>query len=121
MNRERRVKKIKEWYLEARNQKHVHSDDLERIIKRCMQKFGYLFPKYTVTKKGSCTVHHFNVSGVMPISIERPHGNREFVPPRYVKYILEGLDGVINYIEVNSRGEAYEDDNQSANEHDNNS
>jgi hypothetical protein len=54
----------------------------------------------------------------MPISIERPHGDRDFIPPRYVKYILEGLDGVINYIEVNSRGEAYEDDHQSAYEDD---
>jgi hypothetical protein len=118
LNRERRVKKIKQWYFEARDKKHVHSDDLERIIKRALQRYGYLFPKYTVTKKGSRSVHHFNVSGVMPISIERPHGDRDFIPPRYVKYILEGLDGVINYIEVNSRGEAYEDDHQSAYEDD---
>jgi hypothetical protein len=110
------VKKIKAWYLEARDKKHIHSDDLERIIRRCLQKYGYLFPEYTITKNGSCRVHHFNVNGIMPISIERPHGNREFVPPRYAKYILDGLDSVISYIEMNSRGEIYEDDNQSADE-----
>ncbi len=108
------MKKIKQWLRKAREQKNVHSDDLERIIRRCMEKYRYLFPKYDCRKNGSRSVHHFNVPGVQPISLERPHGNREYIPRTYVAYILEGLDCLVNYIEMNSKGEFYDDyDNES--------
>ena len=99
---------------EVRNQKNVHSDDLERIIRRCKEKYTYLFPKYDCRKNGSRSVHHFNVVGVPPISLERVHGNREYVPRAYVTYILEGLDSLVNYIEMNSKGEFYDDNSNKA-------
>lgn len=104
------MKKIKQWLEEVRTQKHVHSDDLEKIIRRCLRKYSYLFPKYDCRKNGSRSVHHFNVPGVPPISLERVHGSREYVPPKYVAYIVDGIDGLIAYIEMNSKGEAYDND-----------
>lgn len=59
-------------------------------------------------------MHHFNVVGVPPISLERVHGNREYVPRAYVTYILEGLDSLVNYIEMNSKGEFYDDNSNKA-------
>jgi hypothetical protein len=102
------VRKIKQWIAEARTQRRVHSDDLEKIIRRCTLKFGHLFPAYICTKNGSRSVHHFNVPGTHPISLERVHGNREYVPPRYVEFILDGLDALVAYIELTTGDE--EDD-----------
>ncbi len=102
------MRKIKEWISAARGQKRVHSDDLDRIIRRCKQKYGYLFPRYTCTKNGSKSVHHFNAPNVYPISLERVHGSREYVPSRYKDLILDGLDGLVSYIESNTRDEENE-------------
>jgi hypothetical protein len=113
------VKKIKEWLQRVKEQKHVHSDELEKIILRCRTKYKYLFPHYDCRKKGSRSVHHFNVPGVPPISIERPHGGREYVPRTYIAYILEGLENLVAYIETNSKGESYDEhDNESDAAHD---
>ena len=98
------MKRIKAWIEEVREQKHVEHRDLDRIIQRCLKKFGHLFPAYRCTKDGSRTVHHFNIPDVQPISIEKPHGSREFIPHRYAQMIIEGLDEVANYIELNSEG-----------------
>jgi hypothetical protein len=105
------VRKIKEWLSEARGKKHVHSDELDRIINRCLNKYGHLFPKYLCTRKGSKSVHHFNVPNVPPISIERVHGDREFVPPRYAAFIIDGLDCLITHIESNRTDEDNDPDN----------
>jgi hypothetical protein len=109
------VKKIKQWLQEVGSQKHVHSDDLDRIIQRCKRKYDYLFPDYECTKKGSKCVHHFNVPGVAPISLEKVHGDREYVPPKYARYILDGLDDLVDYIEIHSRGEIDDHDSDSGN------
>jgi hypothetical protein len=110
------VKKIKQWMEECREQRHVHSDDLDKIIRRCKQKYSHLFPNYDCRKNGSRSVHHFNVLGVPPISLERVHGNREYVPPTYVKYVLDGLDSLVDYIEMNCEDEINDNDNDSGND-----
>ena len=94
------MKKIKAWIADARTQKRVHSDDLERIISRCNKKYGYLFPSYLCTKKGSRSVHHFNAPGVPPVSLERVHGNREYVPKHFANLVLDGLEALAAYIEL---------------------
>lgn len=96
------MKRIRVWIDEAREKKHVEYNDLDRIIQRCLKRFRRLFPSYRCTKGGSKTVHHFNVPGVQPISIEKPHGSREFIPPKYANMIIEGLDDLANYIQINS-------------------
>jgi hypothetical protein len=35
----------------------------------------------------------------MPISLEKEHGSREFLPPRYKTLALDGLDSIVAYIE----------------------
>jgi hypothetical protein len=57
-------------------------------------------------------VHHFNVTGVPVISIEREHGSREFLPKRFASFALDGLDALIAYIEaslLNEKPETAED------------
>jgi hypothetical protein len=103
------VKRIRAWIEEARELKHVEHHHLDRIIQRCLRKFGYLFPHYRCSKNGSKTVHHFNVPDVQPISIERPHGSREFIPRRYAQMIIEGLEGVADYIEMNREDKSDDD------------
>jgi hypothetical protein len=104
------VRKIKQWLTEARSRKRVHSDELDRIINRCVKKYGHLFPLYECTRNGSKSVHHFNVSEVPPVSLERVHGNREYVPYRYATYILDGLETLVAFIEENA-GEDEDDSN----------
>ena len=99
------MKKAKKWLEEVRQKKNVEFDDLDRIIQRCRVKQAALFPRYTCTKNGSKSVHHFNVQGVPPISLERPHGNREYVPTRYVNFVLDGLDALVVYIEMHMEEE----------------
>lgn len=96
------MKKIKKWIEETRGLKHVGYDDLDRIAQRCLSKYRGLFPDYVCTKDGSRIVHHFNVAGSHPISLEKPHGSREFVPSRYARMALDGLDEIANYIELNA-------------------
>lgn len=103
------MKRIRVWIDEAREKKHVEYNDLDRIIQRCLKRFRGLFPSYKCTKGGSKTVHHFNVPGVDPISIEKPHGSREFVPRQYAKMIIDALDDLANYIELNSEDQPHDD------------
>lgn len=96
-----RVHRIKEWMGQARNKKLVKFDDLDKIVRRLLARYGEMFPDYTQTRSGSKTVHHFNIPELMPISLEREHGSREFLPPRYKTFALDGLDAVVVYIESN--------------------
>lgn len=91
--------RITEWIENARRQKNTRFDDLDKIVKRIVARYGKLFPKYKRTQSGSKTVHHFNVPGIMPISLEKEHGRREFLPPRYKTFALDGLDSLVAYIE----------------------
>ncbi len=93
------MKRIRKWIAEVRAQKHVQFDDLNRIAVRCQKQYAYLFPRYKLNKDGSAFVHHFNVNGVAPISLEKEHGSREFVPPKYAKLALGNLEELANYIE----------------------
>lgn len=91
--------RITEWIENARRQKNARYDDLDKIVRRIVARYGELFPKYSRTRSGSKTVHHFNVPGIMPISLEKEHGSREFLPPRYKTLALDGLDSIVAYIE----------------------
>ena len=104
------MKKIRAWIEEVRGQKHVEFKDLDRIIQRCLNRFRYLFPDYKCSKDGSRTLHHFNKAGIPPLSLEKPHGNREFVPTKYARLILDGLEQIANHIEMNIEDDPNADD-----------
>ena len=87
--------------LEDLRGKRRHSfADFDALLKRCLREYGYLFPNYLETRHGSKLVCHFNVGDLAPISLEKEHGSREFVPFRYAKFALAGLDDLISYIEA---------------------
>ena len=102
------MKRIRQWIGEVRAQKHVKFDDLNRIAVRCQRDYSQLFPRYKLNKAGSSFVHHFNVNGVAPISLEKEHGSREFVPPKYAKLALANLEDLATYIEYMTRDEKKE-------------
>ena len=45
-------------------------------------------------------MYHPNVKELSPISLEREHSSREFIPYRYAKFAIQGVDDLIFYIET---------------------
>jgi hypothetical protein len=93
------IKKIRRQFEEIRGKKHYLFDDLDPTIQRCFKHYGRLFPNRRVNKDGSRVVYHFGVEGVGPISLEKEHGSREYVPPRYAKIVIAGIEALLVYIE----------------------
>lgn len=93
------IKKIRRQFEELRGKKHYVFDDLDPIIRRCLVHYGSLFPNRRVNKDGSRVVYHFGVEGIGPISLEREHGSREYLPPRYAKIVIAGVEALLAYIE----------------------
>jgi hypothetical protein len=93
------IKKIRRQFEELRGKKHYVFDDLDPTIRRCLTHYGHLFPNHRVNKDGSRVVYHFGVEGVGPISLEKEHGSREYLPPRYAKGVMAGIDALLAYIE----------------------
>ncbi|MFP5234832.1 MAG: hypothetical protein ACLGSD_02945 [Acidobacteriota bacterium] len=109
------MKKIRAWIEHARGRKNVEYDDLDKVIQRALKQYGHLFPAYKRNTAGSKTVHHFNAPGIQPISIEKPHGSREFIPRRYAQIIIEGLDDLADYIELNCEEQLNDDTDDGTN------
>jgi hypothetical protein len=80
-------------------QKFQHFDEFEPIIKHTYKSFAPLFPSYRETKDGSRVVYNFNVAGAAPISLEKEHGSREYIPRRFAKRAIEGISDIFMFIE----------------------
>jgi|HubBroStandDraft_6_1064221.scaffolds.fasta_scaffold183760_2 hypothetical protein len=52
---------------DIRSKKHKTFNDLNGLTEKILVKFRHMFPKYSVTKKGSRMVHHPNAPGCHPI------------------------------------------------------
>ena len=79
--------------------KHKTFAQLNGLAESIFRQFQQLFPKYEVNKNGSKLVHHPNVPGCHPISLEKEHGNREYLPHRYAKFGLERIEILLDHIE----------------------
>jgi len=84
---------------EIRAQKHKKFDKINGLARKVFPTFPDMFPRYTWNQKGSRLVHHPNVPGIHPISLEKEHGNRDSLPPRYAKYALDSIEDLLTYIE----------------------
>ncbi|HEY7097555.1 MAG TPA: hypothetical protein VH437_12580 [Terriglobales bacterium] len=93
------IKKIRQKFDEIRGKKHYVFDDLDPTIRRCLKHYGQLFPNHRVTKDGSRVAYHFGVEGVGPITLEKEHGSREYLPPYYAKGVIQRIEGLLAYIE----------------------
>jgi hypothetical protein len=93
------IKKIRRKFEENRGKKHYVFDDLDPTIRRCLQHYGQLFPNHKVTKDGSRVAYHFGVEGVGPITVEKEHGSREYLPPHYAKGVIARIETLLAYIE----------------------
>ncbi len=81
-------------------QKHKQFDDFEPIIKYIVKHYISMFPSYRETRDGSRVVYSFNVEGVAPISLEREHGSRDHIPPKFAKRAISGIEDVLTFIEA---------------------
>ncbi len=45
-------------------------------------------------------MYHPNVEELSPISLEKEHGSREFIPHKYARFAIQGIDDLISYIET---------------------
>ncbi len=93
------LKKLRDELEGIRVGKHKTFAQLNGLAETIFGQFPQVFPMYEVNRKGSKLVHHPNVAGCHPISIEKEHGNREYVPRRYAKFALEGLERLLDHIE----------------------
>lgn len=100
------IKRIRRQFESVRcNKRHVF-DDFDPIIQRCFREYAHLFPDRRIKKDGSKVVYHANVEELAPISLEKEHGAREFIPHRYAKFAIQGIDDLISYIEAHPAAES---------------
>ena len=81
-------------------QKHKHFDDFKPIIEHILTHYSTMFPSYRKTKDGSRVVYSFNVEGVAPISLEKEHGSRDHIPPKFAKRAICGIEEILTFIEA---------------------
>lgn len=95
------LRKLRRRLDKLRAQKFQHFADFEPLIRKILNDYGYLFPRFQEKRNGSSYVYHFNVEGVAPISLEKEHGNRDCIPRRFAKLAMQGIDDVLTFIEAN--------------------
>jgi len=95
------LKKLRRRLAEIRGQKHQHFADFEPIIRKILKEYAQLFPQFCENRNGSSYVYHFGVPGVYPISLEKEHGSREFIPSKFAKRAIQGIEDVLTFIEAN--------------------
>jgi hypothetical protein len=93
------IRRIRQQFESVRCLKHHTFNDFEPIIQRCFRDYAHLFPARRIKKDGSKFVYHPNVEGLPSISLEKEHGAREFIPRRYAKFAISGIDDLVSYIE----------------------
>lgn len=109
------LQKLRKRLQELKSQKHKHFDDFQPIIKHCIRNYSRLFPSYRETTDGSRVVYHFNVEGVYPISLEREHGSRDHIPPKYAKRAIAGIEDLLTFIEGSMQNSEVQNDKESGN------
>lgn len=93
------LKKVRDELEGIRLAKHKTFTQLHGLAERAFRQFPEVFPMYDLIKNGSRFVHHPNVPECPPISLEKEHGCREYLPHRYAKFGIEGIEKVLDYIE----------------------
>lgn len=93
------VSSLREEFDELRKQKHVHFDELDRLIRRIVRTYPALFPRFEAKTKGGRTVYHFRVRNVWPISLEKEHKGRDHIPERYAKLAMAGIEDLLTFVE----------------------
>ena len=94
------LKKLRKTLRQISEQKFQHFDEFEKLIRKIIKEYGHLFPKFEENRNGSKCVYHFHVPEVYPISLEKEHGSRESIPPKFAKRAIAGIRDVLDYIEV---------------------
>jgi hypothetical protein len=79
--------------------KRLEFSDLERMVKRVVESYPQMFPRYDRREKGIRVAHHFNVPDVYPVVLEKEHKGRDCVPPKFAKRALLGVESLLTYVE----------------------
>jgi hypothetical protein len=106
------IKRLRKAIVALKQQRHHQFSDFKPVIDRIRNQYGYLFPLMTENRNGSKYVFEFGLPDVFPISLEKEHGSREYIPPKYAKRAIISLEELLSYIEmkVENEGDGEEDD-----------
>jgi len=113
------LKRLRGRLTKVAAQKFQSFSDFEPIIRKILNDYGHLFPRFRETRSGSKYVYHFNVEGVAPISLEKEHGSRDFIPRKYARFAIQGISDVLTYVEsqINDEREVDPAEKDHENEH----
>ena len=106
------LKKLWRRLSDIEGQKFKHFAEFESLIKKIKKDYAHLFPKFSERRDGSGYVYNFGIPGVYPISLEKEHGSREFIPPKYAKRAIQGISDVLTFIEHQIAEEEAEEENE---------
>lgn len=95
-------RRIRQAFEQLRGQKHYKFEDLDPFIRKCLRVYRDLFPQQLINNKGNRYVYHFNVEGLHPISLEKQHGSREYIPPYFARLAMLGIEEMVAYIELHA-------------------
>jgi hypothetical protein len=95
-----RLARLRKRLHKLKCQKHKHFDDFGPIIKQILKYYSSMFPDYRENRDGSRVVHSFNIEGAAPISLEREHGSRDHIPPKFAKRAICGIEEILNLVEA---------------------
>jgi hypothetical protein len=98
-------RRIRRAFEETKGQNRHRFDDFDRIIRRCLREYGDLFPGHEIKNHGNRYVYHFNVDDLHPISLEKEHGSREYIPRHFAKLAILGIEDLLTYIETHAAAE----------------
>jgi hypothetical protein len=93
------IRKLRRQFESVKCKKHNVFDDFDGIIGKSLRFYAHLFPNHKINKDGSRVVYHFGVDDVAPISLEKEHGSREYVPRYYAKLAMSGIEDLLTFIE----------------------
>ena len=93
------IRKLRRQFEEVKCKRRHVFDDFDGIIGKCLKFYGHLFPNRRINKEGSRVVYHFGLEDVTPISLEKEHGSREYVPRYYAKLAMSGIEDLLTFIE----------------------
>src|SRR5712692_8315209 len=101
--RSQMIRKLRRQFEDVKCKKRNVFDDFDEIVRKSLRFYGHLFPNRKINREGSRVVYHFGVEEVAPISLEKEHGSREYVPRFYAKLAMSGIEDLLTFIE-NSPG-----------------
>lgn len=113
------IGKLRRQFEQVRIKKLHKFADFDPIVRKALREYPQLFPQQRINTDGSRVVYHLNVNRLEPISLEKEHGSREYIPKHYAKLAMLRIDEMLAYIEAAVPNQDREDEDDGSNEGEN--